>query len=126
MAKTDVARRLTVGAELQPGGGAHVRVWAPACRAVDLVIPSVSPDRPQTPRVLPMAREADGHFHVRDDDAQAGGRYWFRLEGERLRPDPASAAYQEAARLLFSTSRGTRDDVSTASTHTWPCKVRQP
>jgi maltooligosyltrehalose trehalohydrolase len=88
MDKTDVARRLTVGAELQPGGGAHVRVWAPACRQVDLVIPSNISDG--TPRVLPMGREADGHFHVFDEGARAGGRYWFRLDGDRLRPDPAS------------------------------------
>src|SRR5687767_1184270 len=91
MAKTEGARRLTVGAELQPGGGAHVRVWAPACRRVDLVIPDTS-------RMLPMEPEPDGHFRVFDDQARAGGRYWFRLDGDsaqpgtgdRLRPDPAS------------------------------------
>ena len=81
-------RRWSVGAELQPGGGAQVRVWAPACARVDLAIP---PDDPQgPPRLLPMEREADGHFAVFDEAARAGGRYWFRLDGERLRPDPAS------------------------------------
>ena len=75
-----------MGAELQPDGGAHVRVWAPACRQVDLVVPGA------TDKVLPMEREADGHFAVLDPDARAGGRYWFRLDGtgDRLRPDPAS------------------------------------
>ena len=34
-----VARRLTVGAELQQDGGAHVRVWAPRRPQVELVIP---------------------------------------------------------------------------------------
>src|ERR1700691_1784801 len=29
-----VERRLSVGAEIQPGGGAHFRVWAPAAREV--------------------------------------------------------------------------------------------
>jgi maltooligosyltrehalose trehalohydrolase len=83
---TDVARRLTVGAELQPAGGAHVRVWAPACQEVDLVIPRhAGPDR-----VLAMDREADGHSSGVDEEARAGGRYWFRLDGERLRPDPVS------------------------------------
>ena len=77
-------RRLTVGAELQKRGGAHVRVWAPACGSVDLVVAGVRD------RLLPMEREADGHFNVVDPDARAGGRYWFRLDGERLRPDPAS------------------------------------
>src|SRR5262245_47580261 len=85
MHKTDVARRLTVGAEMQEGG-ADVRVWAPVCTAVDLVIPVEGADD----RVLPMAREADGHFRAFDPEARAGGRYWFRLDGDRLRPDPAS------------------------------------
>ena len=83
-----VGRRLTVGAELQAGGGANVRVWAPVCGRVDLVIPAESRDG--APRVIPMAREADGHFHGVDDSARAGGRYWFRLDGDSLRPDPAS------------------------------------
>jgi maltooligosyltrehalose trehalohydrolase len=84
MAKTDVARRLTVGAELQQSGGADVRVWAPACRRMDLVIPGPAE------RVIEMSRDGDGYFHAFDPDARHGGRYWLRLDGERLRPDPAS------------------------------------
>jgi maltooligosyltrehalose trehalohydrolase len=84
MEKTDVARRLTVGAELQEGGGADVRVWAPACRRMELVIPG--------PReaAIEMWRDGDGYFHAFDAGARPGGRYWFRLDGERLRPDPVS------------------------------------
>lgn len=37
-----------------------------------------------------MEREGDGHFSVADARAVAGGRYWFRLDGDRLRPDPVS------------------------------------
>ena len=37
-----------------------------------------------------MTREDSGHFTVVDPGARAGGRYWFRLDGDRLRPDPAS------------------------------------
>ena len=95
MHKSEIARRLTVGAELQKDGGAHVRVWAPACQRIELVIPA---EGHVAERVLPMAREQDGHFEVFDPDARAGGRYWFRLDSEpstapgegRLRPDPAS------------------------------------
>jgi len=76
-------RRLSVGAELLPDGGADVRVWAPACRRLDLV-------RADTNAILAMEREPDGHFHVVDPDARDGGRYWFRLDDGRLRPDPAS------------------------------------
>jgi maltooligosyltrehalose trehalohydrolase len=85
--RAECLRRFTVGAELQKGGGAHVRVWAPAVTRMDLVIPASAA---ATERVLPMEREADGHFSGVDPQAQAGGRYWFRLDGERLRPDPAS------------------------------------
>ena len=86
MRTTDVVRRLTVGAELQPGGGAHVRVWAPACQRVELV----TPEQNGGDRAIAMDRERDGHFSLFDPEARAGGRYWFRLEGERMRPDPAS------------------------------------
>jgi maltooligosyltrehalose trehalohydrolase len=93
---TAIARRLSAGAELQPGGGADVRAWAPACSRLELV-------RPDTRAILPMEKEADGHFRVFDPDAKAGGRYWFRLDGpstglgagDRLRPDPASRSQPE-------------------------------
>jgi maltooligosyltrehalose trehalohydrolase len=91
----DAERRLTVGAELRKGGGAHVRVWAPAAARVELVIPASGG---AAERTMAMAREADGHFSVFDPHARAGGRYWFRLDGpstglgagDRLRADPAS------------------------------------
>jgi maltooligosyltrehalose trehalohydrolase len=83
-----VARRLTVGAELQQDGGADVRVWAPAASQVDLVIPGSPGGHDEA--TIPMQREADGYYSAFDEDARAGGRYWFRLDGERLRPDPAS------------------------------------
>jgi maltooligosyltrehalose trehalohydrolase len=86
MRKTDVARRLTVGAELQQGGGADVRVWAPAVTEMELV----RPDAAGGERAIKMRRDAGGHFTATDPDAAAGGRYWFRLDGRELRPDPAS------------------------------------
>ena len=80
-------RRLTVGAELRKGGGADVRVWAPACQRVELVIPARGSE---TERAIEMTREGSGHFRAVDPRAQAGGRYWFRLDGDRLRPDPVA------------------------------------
>ena len=85
-------RRLTIGAELQKQRGADLRVWAPACRTVDLVA-FAHEGRPA--RTLSLTREPDGHFNGFDPDARAGGRYWFRLDGERLRPDPASRLQPE-------------------------------
>jgi maltooligosyltrehalose trehalohydrolase len=83
MRTSATTRRLTIGAELQADGGADVRVWAPACSTVDLILPHGT-------RAIPMTREADGHFRAFDPDARPGGRYWFRLDGDRLRPDPVS------------------------------------
>ena len=41
-------------------------------------------------RVFPLARQADGFFEAHIDGLAAGDRYWFRLDGDRLRPDPVS------------------------------------
>jgi maltooligosyltrehalose trehalohydrolase len=74
-------RRLPIGVELDPEGGAHARVWAPKRKTVEFV----SADRAATA----LAAEGDGYFSgpVR---GQAGTRYRFRLDGGDAFPDPAS------------------------------------
>jgi maltooligosyltrehalose trehalohydrolase len=84
MPDTAIKRRYSVGAELQPEGGAHVRVWAPARHRIDLVRDD------DGSRALPMQREPDGHFSIFDAEARPGGTYAFRLDGKDVRPDPAS------------------------------------
>jgi maltooligosyltrehalose trehalohydrolase len=74
-------RRLSAGVELQPDGTADVRVWAPACRTVELVL-----DR----GLVPLDRGANGYFSGVVNDMAAGDRYWFQLDGDRRRPDPVS------------------------------------
>ena len=64
-----------------------MRVWAPACRRVELL---AAASGGAAARVIPMAPDGDGHFAAFDEAARPGGRYWFRLDGDRLRPDPAS------------------------------------
>jgi maltooligosyltrehalose trehalohydrolase len=76
------SRRLSAGVELQQDGGAHARVWAPACRRVEFTIDGGASH--------PLDRAEDGYFEARIPDVAAGTRYWFRLDGERLRPDPVS------------------------------------
>jgi maltooligosyltrehalose trehalohydrolase len=77
-----ISRRLSAGVELQKEGGAHARVWAPACRRVDLVVDG-GPSHP-------LDRAEDGYFEARIPGLSAGTRYWFRLDGDQLRPDPVS------------------------------------
>ena len=80
-------RRLPVGAEPQPDGGVHFRVWAPACQHVSVVINRVD---------TPLDAEPDGYFSGYLPSACAGTHYWFALDSTtangdtRLVPDPAS------------------------------------
>lgn len=75
-------RRLPVGAEVQPDGGVHFRVWAPRCRAVSVALEG-GPE-------APLEAEAGGYFSGLVAGAGAGMRYRLRLDGGEALPDPAS------------------------------------
>jgi len=77
-------RRLSGGVELREPTGGHARVWAPACSTIDLVLDSER-DHP-----VPLTRQEDGFFEGVVERLAAGDRYWFRIDGDRLRPDPVS------------------------------------
>jgi maltooligosyltrehalose trehalohydrolase len=74
-------RRLPVGAEPLVSGGVHFRVWAPGKVAVDVMVDA---------RAYPMRAEEGGYFAVHVENARAGSRYRFRLDGGSELPDPAS------------------------------------
>ncbi len=77
-------RRLPIGAEVQPVGGVHFRVWAPKRRKVAVALAGTADD-------AELKAEPDGYFSGFIAEAGAGARYGFRLdEGERVYPDPAS------------------------------------
>ncbi len=83
MLSTEVRRRLPVGAEVQPGGGVHFRVWAPRRRRVAVVLEG-GPE-------VGLQPEEGGYSSGLAPAARAGTRYRFRLDDEReLYPDPAS------------------------------------
>ena len=75
-------RRLSAGVETQPDGTASVRVWAPDRDRVDFAIDGGA--------IHPLERETGGFFRGIVAGAVPGTRYWFRLDGDRLRPDPVS------------------------------------
>jgi maltooligosyltrehalose trehalohydrolase len=81
-----VVRSLAVGAELQPSGGTHFRVWAPKRRKVELELIS---DKSQ-PALIGLDPEGNGYFSGLVTEAAAGSRYKFRLDGGDSFPDPAS------------------------------------
>jgi maltooligosyltrehalose trehalohydrolase len=79
---SSIVRRFPVGAEVQPGGGTHFRVWAPAPASIDLQIDGVR-------SAIQLDREADGYYAALVPDVGAGARYRYRLDGQ-VYPDPAS------------------------------------
>ncbi|HET7460040.1 MAG TPA: hypothetical protein VFJ82_02285, partial [Longimicrobium sp.] len=79
-----ITRRLPVGAEVQPGGGVHFRVWAPLRRRVEVVFEGDP---------LPAADlrpDGGGYFSGLVAAAGAGTLYRYRLDGGDAFPDPAS------------------------------------
>jgi maltooligosyltrehalose trehalohydrolase len=82
---SEVRRRYPAGAESQPDGSTHFRVWAPEPRHITLRI-----ERPgDKPRDIALEREADGYYSALVANAVAGTRYRYVLDGDAL-ADPAS------------------------------------
>ena len=81
---SSVKRRLPVGAEPQPQGGVHFRVWAPAAQSISLVIEAEGQQRD-----VVLARDGDGYCAALESAASPGTRYWYRVDGDLL-ADPAS------------------------------------
>src|ERR1044072_7062922 len=77
-------RRLPVGAEAQPEGGVHFRVWAPTPHSISLVT-----EQDCRTRDCALERDAHGYCQAFVGDAGAGSRYWYRVDRELL-PDPGS------------------------------------
>src|SRR3569833_4156234 len=71
------------------GERTHFRVWAPRPRSIELEIVA-----PRQERVA-MRATGNGFFDATVEDIGAGARYWYLLDGERRRPDPASRALPE-------------------------------
>jgi maltooligosyltrehalose trehalohydrolase len=84
-------RRLPVGAEVQPQGGAHFRVYAPKWRRVEVVLEDVGGEEQKSVALQSEDAENSGYFSGLVKEAAARTRYRFRRDGsERTFPDPAS------------------------------------
>src|SRR5215207_8867790 len=71
-----IVRRLPVGAELQPDGGVHFRIWAPRRRQVEIVL-----ERGSRADAIPLAPEGQGYASAFVPDVGAGACYRLRLDG---------------------------------------------
>jgi maltooligosyltrehalose trehalohydrolase len=83
-----IVRRLPVGAEVQPDGGVHFRLWAPKCQRVRVLL-SAAPTG--TEQEFQLSAEQGGYLSVLVPTARAGDRYSFLVDADNYRyPDPAS------------------------------------
>jgi len=73
-----------VGSQHLGAGTTKFTVWAPLARTVELHL--VAPAE----RLVPMQMGAYGYWTASVDNAPPGSLYFYRLNGERERPDPAS------------------------------------
>ncbi|MCW5700947.1 MAG: malto-oligosyltrehalose trehalohydrolase, partial [Rhodospirillales bacterium] len=65
--------------------GTRFRLWAPDCDTVSLCL-----EGPRIDREIPLQRDAEGWCEAVIEDAGAGTRYRYRIDGGILVPDPAS------------------------------------
>src|SRR4051794_3262708 len=77
-------RRLPVGAEPQPEGGVHFRIWAPRVQRIAVEIEGAPP--------VPLREEAGGYYAGLVAEARPGMRYGVRTDTleDKLLPDPVS------------------------------------
>lgn len=86
--KVQHQRRLPIGAEVTSDGGTHFRVWAPQCQTLEVALGADRGDN--SGELIELTRDEKGYFAGHVEQAQAGDRYYYRLDHEELCPDPAS------------------------------------
>ena len=77
------AHRMPFGAEVREDGTTRFRLWSPGARRVELWLEEPG-------RAVDMPRDAGGWAEYVTSEAPAGTRYRYRIDGERLVPDPAA------------------------------------
>lgn len=80
-----IRHRLPLGATLHADNTATFRVWAPDAQQIEL-------NHLRHKTLYPMQRDEAGYYTATITDAQAGDRYWYRMDGEKDRPDMASCS----------------------------------
>jgi maltooligosyltrehalose trehalohydrolase len=80
--RAPTVRRLPVGAEVQPGGGVHFRVWAPDHHRIEVLVDGLAG--------VALTPEEGGYWSGLVSAAKAGHRYRYRVDGQGPFPDPAS------------------------------------
>lgn len=88
---TECQRRLHIGAEVFPEGGVHFRVWAPACRKVQVVLENPGGSRRLSMLSFDLEQEEEGYFSALAQDAADNDIFRFHLDDDpQGYCDPAS------------------------------------
>jgi len=75
---------LPLGATLTEDGQCTFNVWAPTCNSVSVVVNT------PTASARPMQKDKMGYWNTTLDNITAGTQYWYKLNNDILRADPAS------------------------------------
>lgn len=75
-----------VGAQYQGDHRCEFRVWAPQRQQVSLLLEGAE----ETPREVPLSPAEGGYWQAVVEPVAPGSLYRYRLDGDLLRPDPAS------------------------------------
>ena len=75
---------MMAGAQLLDQKRCRYRVWAPRASSVDLLIVG-APER-----AVQLSHTGEGYFSAEVENTPGGTLYRYRLDGEKVRPDPAS------------------------------------
>src|SRR5271154_2890293 len=75
------------GAECQEDGSVRFRLWAPAAHKLEVCITG---KQQLVLAPLEMQPRDNGWFELSTTEAKAGSHYYFRIDGEKKVPDPAS------------------------------------
>lgn len=75
---------ISLGAIYLGEGRCSFRVWAPRAQRVEARV--VAPDQ----RMIPLQRGEQGYHQAVAESVRPGALYFYRLDGEKERPDPAS------------------------------------
>lgn len=78
---------LTLGA-IYTSTHTHFRVWAPAAKQMEVHLL-------RDDRLIPMEVAKNGYFLCTIEGIQPGERYFYRIDGDKERPDPASKSQAE-------------------------------
>jgi maltooligosyltrehalose trehalohydrolase len=82
-------KKTKIGALFQKSGECRFSVWAPFRNKVEVKI--LSPEE----KLIPMRKDRRGYWTAHTKAASAGSGYFYRLDGSKERPDPASAFQPE-------------------------------